>query len=169
MESVFQTPSVSFIPQQFEDVLQSYKAGPEFDHGLWESICAIDLSRVQKKVELEEKWLEHTSKAAVEGYRLFLYLLSKNRGVPISPYKFVDEVWHTHVLESVRKYQSDCMKSLGFMPDHSFNLPGDVARNSVFMGDILPGHFNKAVFGQAGCDGHSSCEGDTCSANCDGD
>ena len=62
-------------------------------------------------------WINDRAELAVAEYKKFLVLnvlYPKNR---IVPNRLVDEVWHTHILDT-RKYAADCENFLGFFLHH---------------------------------------------------
>jgi|GEM_PF-685611 hypothetical protein len=68
--------------------------------------------------------LEHALVGAEE-YRKFLFL-TVARPETIVPTEFVDEVWHTHILDTM-KYEEDCKEVFGFFLHHFpyFGIRGD--------------------------------------------
>lgn len=63
-----------------------------------------------------EGWSQDEALAAVEEYRRFLFLTVTSKAV-IVPTKFVDAVWHTHILDTM-KYMDDCERLFGFYLHH---------------------------------------------------
>ncbi len=151
------------VPPQGSDLLSMVR-DQQPNRVLWERIETIDLNRVACKVKLECGWTDEQVQLGLIGYRLFLYLSSVHRSKAITPFYFVDMVWHNHILESMDKYSRDCMQALGFVPDHRFKLPNDPASpNGVHMADLVNwsfGVFKAGDTGSEGCDGHTTCEFD---------
>jgi hypothetical protein len=82
----------------------------------------------------------------------------------VVPFRAVDEVWHTHILQSVERYRTDVRSALGFVLDHVAGLPDDPQSGaSVLMDELLSEiYVPMAVHNSehAGCDGHACCEAD---------
>ena len=64
-------------------------------------------------------WSVKRAERAIKEYRDFLYVsyLHKNEST-IVPSEEVDEVWHTHIMDT-RKYYMDCMSTFGEILHHS--------------------------------------------------
>lgn len=58
------------------------------------------------------QWALVRAKKAEKWYRRFLFLVAKYPGETIVPTKEVDEVWHTHILDT-HKYFQDCEAVFG--------------------------------------------------------
>lgn len=95
---------------------QLYAGDPEeLKANLW----SLDLDPIIFKLMDEEDgegWSQEQAQMAVEEYRRFLFLTVTSTSV-IVPTKFVDSVWHTHILDT-RKYFDDCDKLFGFYLHH---------------------------------------------------
>lgn len=82
-------------------------------------IWALDLNPLIVKLMDEEEgegWTLEQAKASVEEYRRFL-LLTVTSKLTIPPTKFVDSVWHAHILDTM-KYAEDCQSTFGFFLHH---------------------------------------------------
>ena len=83
------------------------------------NIWALNLEPIIYKLMDEEEgegWTLEQSLIAVEEYRRFLFLSVTSAEI-IVPTKFVDSVWHTHILDT-RKYMDDCQQLFGFYLHH---------------------------------------------------
>jgi hypothetical protein len=83
---------------------------------LLEKIEAINLSLIKDRHIYRYGWDEQRVDEAIANYQLFL-LFTQLFGVPVSPSKDVDEVWHSHLLHS-NKYFLDCEKIFGHYLHH---------------------------------------------------
>jgi hypothetical protein len=79
-------------------------------------------------------WDSITATTAISEYRRFLKLNMLNPGGGIVPTIIVDEVWHTHILDT-RKYANDCEATFGYFLHHfpHFGMRQDAAaRDNAF-------------------------------------
>ena len=86
---------------------------------LRQRIWELDLEPICVKLCDEHgghKWTVEKALLGVEEYKKFLYL-TVSRSETIVPTEFVDEVWHTHILDTM-KYAEDCNKAFGFFLHH---------------------------------------------------
>ena len=116
-------------------------------------------------------WARKRAIVAVGEYKKFLKLNVLYRTERIVPNRMVDEVWHTHILDT-RKYAVDCENLLGFFLHHFpyFGQRGDAdQRDSSF--DVTQALYEREfglspiaskVVAPAGCDA-----GDIKAAGCD--
>jgi hypothetical protein len=82
-------------------------------------LWSLDLEPIIFKLMDEddgEGWSQDQALAAAEEYRRFLFLTVTSPAT-IVPTKFVDVVWHTHILDTM-KYADDCQKLFGFFLHH---------------------------------------------------
>ena len=82
-------------------------------------LWSLDLEPIIFKLMDEEEgegWTLEQSQMAVEEYRRFLFLTVTSASV-IVPTRFVDSVWHTHILDT-QKYMDDCQQLFGFYLHH---------------------------------------------------
>lgn len=81
----------------------------------------LDLGPIVFKLVHPEPDVEGMSIAEAERsvmkYRRFLKLIATHPEQAIVPSKEIDEVWHTHILDT-RKYAEDCQKIFGFFLHH---------------------------------------------------
>lgn len=98
---------------------------------LMEKISEIDLESIAFKLVYSEDgdgWTVEKTDKLIERYRAFLALneLYKDADFSIVPSKEIDEVWHTHILDTA-KYREDCEKVFGRFIDHFpyFGLRGN--------------------------------------------
>jgi hypothetical protein len=66
----------------------------------------------------ERLWDEERVERALHEYRQFLALMLWNPEAVLVPSEDIDEVWHTHVLNTAR-YQADCEAIFGCFQHHS--------------------------------------------------
>ena len=79
-------------------------------------------------------WTNDRAELAVEEYKKFLVLNALYPDDRIVPSRLVDDVWHTHILDT-RKYAADCENLLGFFLHHFpyFGQRGDAdQRDSAY-------------------------------------
>lgn len=82
---------------------------------LWQTVCAIPLRCVLRKLVLREGWLPKHAFAVSHQYRKFLYLRSCYVHITIRPTPEIDMFWHEHILYT-KKYAQDCaLLPRGFM------------------------------------------------------
>jgi hypothetical protein len=87
---------------------------------LMDCINAIDLSRIRAKLMHTvhgKNWSAERADAGIQQYRRFLYMIASGDGRGTVPTKEIDEVWHTHILDT-RAYREDCMTIFGRFVDH---------------------------------------------------
>ena len=93
-----------------------------------ESIANLDLGYLGRKLleddacEAERRrgerlWNEDRAIRALNEYKQFLALMYWNPDAALVPSEDIDEVWHTHVLNTAR-YQVDCEKIFGCFQHH---------------------------------------------------
>jgi hypothetical protein len=93
-----------------------------------ESIAALDLGYLGRKLldddafEAERRngerlWDEERVERAITEYKQFLALMLWNPEAVLVPSEDIDEVWHTHVLNTAR-YQADCDAIFGRFQHH---------------------------------------------------
>lgn len=97
-------------------------------HALPESIAALDLDYLGRKLldddafEAERRngerlWDEERVERALVEYKQFLALMLSQPKAVLVPSEDIDEVWHTHVLNTLR-YQADCETIFGRFQHH---------------------------------------------------
>jgi len=87
----------------------------ELKHRIW----SIDLEPICVKLIDEHgghHWPLDRALLGIEEYRKFLFL-TVFRPETIVPTEFVDDVWHTHILDTM-KYAEDCNSAFGFFLHH---------------------------------------------------
>lgn len=92
----------------------------------------LDLEPIAFKLEKEHGWpLDHINHA-IEQYRLWLKAVICFPNESIIPNKEVDEVWHTHILDT-RKYADDCESLFGCFLHHFpyFGMRGEDDRQGL--------------------------------------
>jgi len=94
-----------------------------------ESIVNLDLAYLGRKLldddafEAERRngerlWDQERVDRALNEYKQFLALMLWNPDAVLVPSEDIDEVWHTHVLNTAR-YQADCQAIFGCFQHHS--------------------------------------------------
>lgn len=84
-----------------------------------QKIDLIDLTNARKRLmdpKLGKGWSAEKTDTIIKKYRNFLRLLTVP-GVIAVPTKEVDEVWHTHILDT-RSYANDCQRVFGRFIHH---------------------------------------------------
>lgn len=134
------------------------------------NLWSLDLEPIIYKLMDEEDgkgWTQEQALSAVEEYRRFLFLTVTSTAV-IVPTKFVDSVWHTHILDTV-KYMDDCQQLFGFYLHHFpyFGMRGTEDKANLQTAfrkaaDIYQAAFNQPYY--VGIDGAScgTCGSDAC-------
>jgi hypothetical protein len=90
------------------------------DKAFLERLSAIDFGPIAFKLmhpEDVEGWSLERVTRAVELYRRFLFLNYLYPDRPIVPSREIDQVWHTHILDTA-KYREDCDILFGHFMDH---------------------------------------------------
>ncbi|MEO0758316.1 MAG: hypothetical protein AAFY78_15760 [Cyanobacteria bacterium J06648_16] len=85
-----------------------------------ERLSAIDFGPIAFKLihaEDQEPWSLERATRAIELYRRFLFLNYLYPDRPIVPSREIDQVWHTHILDTA-KYREDCDSLFGQFMDH---------------------------------------------------
>ncbi|MEN8445108.1 MAG: glycine-rich domain-containing protein-like, partial [Cyanobacteria bacterium J06555_13] len=83
-------------------------------------LSAIDFGPIAYKLmnpEEGEGWTIERATQAIEQYRKFLFLVKHYPDRKIVPSREVDQVWHTHILDTA-KYREDCDIVFGKFMDH---------------------------------------------------
>lgn len=120
----------------------------------------LDLTQIKQKVMQKQGWSrEHADKVEAE-YRAFLAIGEKGGNRPTAD---VDEMWHTHILDT-RKYAADCRRIFGGFLHHVPSYKADECTNC-----------DDAPLRRAECtncdDGPvmkmAACDSDSCSDGCD--
>jgi hypothetical protein len=90
------------------------------DQSFLEKLAAIDFEPIAFKLmypdEGEGLTLEQATHA-IEQYRRFLFLHYRYPDFPLVPSSEIDQVWHTHILDTA-KYREDCESLFGRFVDH---------------------------------------------------
>ncbi len=85
-------------------------------------VAAIDLGRIEARVQRKLGWTPHRTVCAVEQYRQYLALLVLDLTQRLAPpSRDADEVWHAHILDT-RAYHADCEALFGAYLHH---VPSD--------------------------------------------
>ncbi len=99
-----------------------------------ETVAALDLSPIKETLTRsngENQWSPEQVEIAELWYKRFLHLKKRYPHQRLVPRKFIDEFWHTHILDT-QKYADDCERVFGSFLHHYpyFGLNGadDVAR-----------------------------------------
>jgi hypothetical protein len=131
-------------------------------------IWSLDLEPIIFKLMDEEEgegWTLEQSLMAVEEYRRFL-LLTVTSTTVIVPTKFVDSVWHTHILDTM-KYMDDCQQLFGFYVHHFpyFGMRGDEDQTNLQTAFKAAADVYESTFGQSYYVGINGASCGTCGAN----
>ena len=83
------------------------------------AVLAMDLGPIKYKLMTPEGggWSLDQVEEVEVWYKRFLMLTHLHRGTPIVPAKLVDQMWHTHILDTA-KYADDCEKVFGAYVHH---------------------------------------------------
>jgi hypothetical protein len=90
------------------------------DKAFLEQLAAIDFGPIAFKLingEDGESWTLEQATDAIAQYRKFLLLTYLYPDEQIVPSREVDQVWHTHILDTA-KYRQDCEMLFGRFIDH---------------------------------------------------
>lgn len=96
----------------------------------WNIIEQLDFSLNSQKLQLPAPegmgWTKEQAEMGILWYRRFLKICAKYPKMKVVPNHPVDEVWHTHVLET-RRYGADCERLFGRMLHHYpfYGMRGD--------------------------------------------
>jgi hypothetical protein len=133
-------------------------------------IWDLDLDPIVFKLMDEEDgkgWSKDQALSAAEEYRRFLFL-TVTKGETIVPTKFVDAVWHTHILDTM-KYMDDCQQTFGFYLHHFpyFGMRGSEDKANLQKAFRGAAEVYESAFGQpyyVGVNGAScgTCGSDAC-------
>lgn len=78
----------------------------------------MHFNRVRARVqEKHPGWSKQRLDKAVSEYRKFLALCKANPKQKVSAPPDVDEIWHTHILDTI-EYAKDCMSYFGYFLHH---------------------------------------------------
>lgn len=103
--------------------VQQSAQGPQrtpADREFLAKLSSIDFGPIAYKLinpEVGEGWSLQQATKAIEGYRRFLFLVYRYPEQQIVPSREVDEVWHTHILDTI-KYRQDCDLLFAKFMDH---------------------------------------------------
>ena len=75
-------------------------------------VKAFDLTPVKYKLVKEQDWTLERAELVEAQYKAFLFLLGTKDGRFFVPTLDIDEMWHTHILDT-RKYMDDCASLFG--------------------------------------------------------
>lgn len=131
-------------------------------------VWSLDLEPITFKLmdkEEGEGWKLEQALMAVEEYRRFLFLTVTSSAV-IVPTSFVDAVWHTHILDTM-KYMDDCQQLFGFYLHHFpyFGKRGDEDKANLQTAFKAAADVYEAAFGQSYYVGINGASCGTCGAN----
>ncbi|MEL6776657.1 MAG: glycine-rich domain-containing protein-like [Cyanobacteria bacterium J06597_16] len=83
-------------------------------------LSKVDFGPIAYKLmnpEEGEGWTIERATQAIEQYRRFLFLVNQYPERKIVPSREIDQVWHTHILDTA-KYRQDCDLIFGEFMDH---------------------------------------------------
>ncbi len=141
----------------------------------------LDLTPIKYKLMQDKNWTLERANDVEPQYKAFLFLLGSSVGAEYVPTFDIDEMWHTHILDT-RKYMTDCALYVGAYIHHYPYLgmrdPDDRSRaEDLFAATCatIAAAFSLNVYnldatscggggcghgcGGHGCGGHSSCGG----------
>lgn len=105
---------------------------------VWGKIDAIDFSNIKRRLMLPapegDAFDEQAADLSIEWYRRYLKLHAKYHEYRLVPSRFIDIVWHRHILDT-RAYLCDCINVFGAMLHHNpyFGMNDDAAeRDAAF-------------------------------------
>lgn len=84
---------------------------------LGKQISDLDLEPIKFKLVKEDGWALNQVDEIEKQYKGFLFLIGTNPEEAIVPSKFIDKMWHAHILDT-RKYAEDCDKLFGHFVHH---------------------------------------------------
>lgn len=117
----------------------SWRVFMEKDVLLKQKVEGLDLEPIVVKLmdPVEGKgWSLEKALATTSEYRKFLFLvglaMQTNDSEPVVPWGGVDEVWHTHILDT-EKYHQDCEQLFGRFLHHFpyYGMRGETDRNNL--------------------------------------
>ena len=79
---------------------------------LGKKLMKLDLESVKFKLAKEEGWSLARLDAVEQLYKAWLWLLAERPGIEWVPTLDIDEMWHTHILDT-QKYMADCATLFG--------------------------------------------------------
>lgn len=135
-------------------------------------ILAIDMEPILVKLTDKhggKNWTLEKAQLGIEEYRKFLYL-TVARPETIVPTEFVDDVWHAHILDTM-KYAEDCNQAFGFFLHHFpyFGIRSDEDQKLLQATFRVTAEIYRTEFGSSyyvGSDKCSDCGGcGTCGSN----
>lgn len=85
------------------------------------AVTNLNLDRVYRNLRRDHPWTDAQHEEAVMWYRRFLTLLLIYPDETLVPTEFIDEVWHTHILDTAH-YGRDCEVLFGQFIHHDPNL-----------------------------------------------
>jgi hypothetical protein len=84
---------------------------------LFDKVFGLDLEPVKFKLVKESGWSLEQADEVGNAYKGFLYLAASNPDQRLTPTKLVDEMWHTHILDT-EKYAKDSQDIFGRFMHH---------------------------------------------------
>ena len=134
---------------------------------LYGRILALDLEPILfSLVEKEEgpQWSLERALHAEKWYRRFLFLACKYPNKVVVPSKEIDEVWHTHILDTC-KYMSDCDEIFGQYIHHYPYLGQRGASDALYLKEsfqetllLFQKHFGSTPLADSSICGGTSCD-----------
>lgn len=144
---------------------------------VWEALQRLDLEPVKVKLLLSEghEWTLEQVEDMVAAYRRFLFLCHKYPEKRIVPTHVIDNVWHTHILDTSR-YAVDCEQVFGYFLHHFPYLGTRGSADEQALLDafaetkmLYEGEFGEPIAVGSAADCHDGgCSGPQCSASCTG-
>lgn len=135
-----------------------------------EFLSVIDLTMVRLKLanpDDGEAWDEDQLELGEREYRRFLVLHLMYPDAAIVPCGFVDEFWHTHILDTMA-YAEDCESVFGFFLHHFpyFGMRGDDDAAELATAYDLTLDYYAAAFGEHAHEAWADADGRRCRTQC---
>lgn len=80
-------------------------------------VFGLDLEPIKFKLIKEHNWTLEKADEVEQPYKAFLYLAAKHPEQSLVPTRLVDEMWHTHILDTA-KYAEDSQRLFGKFLHH---------------------------------------------------
>ena len=129
----------------------------------------LDLAPIKFKLIKDKAWTVERAERVERQYKAFLFLTGNNAGEMFVPTPDVDEMWHTHILDT-RKYMADCALHFGVYVHHYPYLGMKDAADGARAGELFAAT-RELIAGSLSIDlakvelshcGGSSCGGHSC-------
>lgn len=85
--------------------------------GIDPKVSGIDLNALKAKLAEEKGWSDADLDNLELQYKRFLTMKLKRPEMDLVPTKFIDEMWHAHILDTMA-YAGDCQAAFGYFLHH---------------------------------------------------